>query len=66
MELHHGNMIDGTSLIGECTDENVWRMINEYLDKINYKSYYLRRWKEAGDITVIDYGSHTQFFYIVK
>ena len=65
MKLYHGNMIDGTSFIDDCDETNINTLMNQVLDKINFKSYYSRRWQEAPGIDVVDYGSHTEYFYIV-
>ena len=52
--------------IGASIDmEGAYKIIDEFLDKHNFKSYYKRTWKENGRIKV-DVGSWSEFFYIVK
>ena len=41
-----------------------FKAINDFLDDHNYKSYYQRTWKKDDKTTVVDVGSHTEFFYI--
>lgn len=54
---------------------NCCKIINDFLDKHNYKMYYSRQWvgtfkfqrgKFNYPALVIDVGSHTEFFYIVQ
>ena len=45
-------------------EESAFKVINDFLDDHNYKSYYTRTWKKDDKTTVIDVGSHTEFFYI--
>ena len=45
-------------------EESAFKVINDFLTDKNYKSYYARTWKKDGKTTVIDVGSHTEFFYI--
>lgn len=44
--------------------ETAFKVINNFLDNHNYKSYYKRTWKKDDKTTVVDVGSHTEFFYI--
>ena len=44
--------------------ESAFKVINDFLDNHNYKSYYQRTWKKDDKTTVVDVGSHTEFFYI--
>ena len=46
------------------TNDEAFKVINDFLDDHNYKSYYQRTWKKDDKTTVIDVGSHTEFFYI--
>ena len=46
------------------TQESAFKLINDFLAEHNYKSYYQRTWKKDDKTTVIDVGSHTEFFYI--
>lgn len=46
------------------TNDEAFKVINDFLDDHNYKSYYTRTWKKDDKTTVIDVGSYTEFFYI--
>ena len=46
------------------TNDEVFKVINDFLIDHNYKSYYTRTWKKDDKTTVVDVGSHTEFFYI--
>ena len=49
-------------LLAENVNNSQARMkINQFLDKHNFKSYYVRYWNTA-DGTMYDVGSHTEFF----
>ena len=45
-------------------EKSAFKVINNFLDDHNYKSYYQRTWKKDDKTTVVDVGSHTEFFYI--
>ena len=45
-------------------EESAFKVINDFLDDHNYKSYYQRTWKKDDKTTVVDVGSHTECFYI--
>ena len=45
-------------------EESAFKIINDFLDDHGYKSYYQRTWKKDDKTTVVDVGSHTEFFYI--
>ena len=45
-------------------EKSAFKVINDFLDDHNYKSYYQRTWKKDDNTTVVDVGSHTEFFYI--
>ena len=57
------------SIVGKPKDEEeTSKMINDILEKRNFKPHYFRMWtKDFGgyDVTTIDFGSHTEFFYLV-
>ena len=57
------------SIVGKPKDEEeTSKMINDILEKRNYKPHGFRMWtKDFGgyDVTTIDFGSHTEFFYLV-
>lgn len=46
------------------TNDEAFKVINDFLDDHKYKSYYQRTWKKDDKTTVVDVGSHTEFFYI--
>jgi len=48
------------------TPEHANKLLADFLDECNYKSYYQRRWNIDDKTTKIDVGSHTEFFYIQK
>ena len=45
----------------ECMDS-----IREWWDLNDFKPYYTRSWKNKRNETVIDYGCHHYFYYIVE
>lgn len=52
--------------IGTAVDiDSAYRVIDKFLDKHKFKSYYKRAWEENGRIKV-DVGSWSEFFYIEK
>lgn len=52
-------------IIGIAKTEKVaFKVINDFLDEHNYKSYYKRTWKADDKTTAIDVGSLTERFYI--
>ena len=46
------------------TESGAFKLINNFLADHNYKSYYQRTWNKDDKTTVVDVGSHTEFFYI--
>ena len=49
-------------LLGSNMDwETALKMMNEFMDAHNFKSYYKRVW-EVKEGTMVDVGSHTEFF----
>ena len=46
------------------TNDEAFKVINDFLTDHNYKSYYQRAWKKDDKTTVVDVGSHTECFYI--
>lgn len=50
--------------IGTAVDMNgAYKIMDEFMDEHNFKSYYKRVWKENGRIKV-DAGSWSEFFYV--
>ena len=43
------------------TWETALEMMNTFMDAHNFKSYYKRTW-EVSEGTMVDVGSHTEFF----
>ena len=48
------------------TEEEVYKIMREKISEMKFKSYYYRSMNIEPDITLIDYGSHSTFFYIVR
>ena len=40
--------------------------INKFLEEHHFKSYYTRTWQTNEKTTVVDVGSHTEFFQIIE
>lgn len=52
-------------IIGIAKTEKVaFKVINDFLDEHNYKSYYKRTWKADDKTTAIDVGSLTEQFIV--
>lgn len=47
------------------TEQEAFTVINNYIKLKGWKSYYLRV-NDFGKKKIVDYGSHTKFFYIVN
>ena len=65
MNVYFENSEGNKRIIGKNipTRKDAFKCINEFLDDHNYKSYYMRTWYD-GNYTVVDVGSHTEFFLI--
>ena len=46
--------------------QDAMKVISDFLNQHNYKSYYKRVWKVDEKTTKVDVGSHTEFFYIIE
>ena len=46
------------------SEEEIDKKINEYIQSINFKSYYFR--SHGKNPKVCDFGSHTMFFHIYE
>lgn len=46
------------------TEKDAYDFLSSYLDEIGFTSYYLRTILLEDRRTMIDYGSHTHFFYL--
>ena len=63
LSLYWGNSVDGYNLIGEYVSQEAMQIaMNDYIKRLNFKSYYMRGWETGGEYTMCDYGSHTNFF----
>lgn len=50
--------------IGEADNKNeVYSIVNKFMEDRNFKSYYIRTWVADGK-TIMDVGSHTEFFHV--
>ena len=47
-------------------EESAFKVINDFLDDHNYKSYYTRTWKKDDKTTCVDVGSWSERFIIQK
>lgn len=45
------------------SSSEVMRIIHNFLEERNYKSYYTRSWVENNE-TIYDVGSHSEFFIV--
>ena len=63
MKVYFENSKGKRRVIGEDanTSQEVMKIIQDFLDEHNYKSYYTRMWCKDG-WTRFDVGSHTEFF----
>ena len=63
--LYFENSYGKRRVIGRATDESgIYKLINDFLDDHNYKSYYTRTWINENDNKekIYDVGSHSEFF----
>lgn len=47
------------------TMEQAYEEINKFCTERNFEIRYMRNWKQ-GNVTIVDVGSHTEFFHIVE
>lgn len=52
--------------LGLCEKKDCHANVNKFLEKHNFKCYYIRIIKEEEGIEWWDVGSYTEFFYIVE
>jgi len=63
-ELYFRNRKDELKLVAECeTMEKCHENISAFLKERGYKSHYRRMWTED-KVTIVDVGSHSEFFEI--
>lgn len=58
-----------TTVVEDATHEEAWTAIKTYVsDILNFTPYYYRYWLNPSNPkeTVIDYGSHSCFFYLAE
>jgi hypothetical protein len=63
--LYFENRFEERRIIGKTTDENgIAKLIKDFLDDHNYKSYYTRTWVSETNPNekIYDVGSHSEFF----
>ena len=46
------------------TLQDAWEVIKKYLTKINFKVYYYRTWNVTPTRRKVDFGSHSEFFFL--
>lgn len=70
MTVYFSNELGVRSIIAKnATHDEVWAAIKSYLsDNFNFTPYYYRHWLNPSNPkeTVIDYGSHSCFFYLLE
>ena len=65
LTIYFENSYNQRRIIGYAAAENeVYKIIKEFLDNHNYKSYYTRTWLNENDNKekIYDVGSHSEFF----
>ena len=67
-ELYFKNIYSGDkSLIGTYLSEQDARtMMVKEITKKGFKPYYYRMWEQEENETMVDFGSHSQFYIIKK
>lgn len=64
-ELYFRRSNGEDKFLANCKDmSEVNKVIKNFLDEHNYKSYYSRMWISAPGHLKIDVGSHTEFFIV--
>ena len=65
MNVYFENSEGNKRIIGKniSTHKDAYKCIKDFLDDHDYKSYYMRTWYD-GNYTIVDVGSHTEFFLI--
>ena len=64
-KLYYGNHDNKELVTTVESEQEAFHAISKYIEEHNWKSYYLRV-NYFGNTKMIDYGSHTRFFYICK
>ena len=64
MKVYHGTY-SNMELLGEFkTKEEAMNFIVEAIYNSKFKSYYQRYWTEPSGTMIVDYGSHTKFYFV--
>ena len=67
LEYINENGNKGWELIANFrTEKDMNKNISDFLKKHNFKSYYSRQWVCENGYTMIDFGSHSQFYRFKK
>lgn len=67
--LQGSTFADSKPIAMRETEQEIYKAMSDYIKNYRIKSYYQRAWHEpslADGYTVIDYGSHSNFFYIFE
>lgn len=63
-QVYHGTESD-KELLGEFkTKEDAMSIVVESIYNSKFRSYYQRFWYEPDGTMIIDYGSHTKFYFV--
>lgn len=66
-KLYFGESFDSAECLYDSlksNDEVFKKMTQTILDKTGNKPFYYREWKSDENLRTVDFGSHTQFFFI--
>lgn len=64
MKVYHGTY-SNMELLGEFkTKEDAMNFVVESIYNGAFKSYYQRYWTEPNGTMIVDYGSHTKFYFV--
>lgn len=69
MIVEFENALGKRKIIGNCeSHDEAWKTVRNYLKESfpEYKPSYYRAWGEDKEVTVIDFGSHNEFFLIIN
>lgn len=65
--VEFSNCFGDRRMIGSAAQrDEAFKIISNFLNGYNYKSYYMRFWESAENETCVDVGSHSECFYITK
>lgn len=68
MKVVFHDSMDQKRVLGEATNKkDAWKIIKDFLDEHNFKSYYTRVEPHVDEHYVwLDVGSHTEFFLVTE